>query len=253
MTAIPIEDEAHRIAHARAASMKTWARTAGVLLLITIVAGGFGELYIPSRLIVSADAAATANNIRESAWLFRLGFAGYLLEAVCDVALALIFYLLLKPAGRDLALLAVFFRLVSTAVFGATELFYFAPLLILGGAGYLKTFSPDQSNSLALLSLKLYGHGGGIFMVLYGVPSILFGYLIFRSGYFPRVLGVFLVVGGFGFVVRSFALVLAPAFPSSFLPLPMVLATLSLTPWLLIKGVDASRWEEKAAQGARSL
>ena len=84
-------------------------------------------------------------------------------------------------------------------------------------------------------------------MVFYGVPSILFGYLIFQSGYLPKVLGVLLALGGLGFVARSFALVLAPAYPSSFLLLPTVLATVSLALWLLVRGVDVAKWEEKAA------
>ena len=86
---------------------------------------------------------------------------------MCDIGLTLVLYRLLRPVREDLALLAVFFRLVSTAVFAIAELFYFAASLILGGAGYLKTFSPEQLNSLALLSLKLSGYGGGIFMLFY--------------------------------------------------------------------------------------
>ena len=226
------------------ASAQTYARIAGVLFLISIVAGGFGEFYVPSTLIVSADATATANNIRASEWLFRLGFAGYLVEAMCDIGLTLVLYVLLRRVHEELALLAAFFRLVSTAVFGAAELFYFAATFILGGAAYLKTFSPDQLNALALLSLKLYGYGGGIFMVFYGIPSILLGYLMFRSGYFPRVLGALMALGGLGFVVRNFLLVLAPAWASSLLLLPMTLAVLPMTVWLLVKGVDVRKWEE---------
>ena len=226
------------------ASAQTYARIAGVLFLISIVAGGFGEFYVPSTLIVSADATATANNLRASQWLFRLGFAGYLVEAMCDIGLTLVLYVLLRRVHEELALLAAFFRLVSTAVFGAAELFYFAATFILGGAAYLKTFSPDQLNALALLSLKLYGYGGGIFMVFYGIPSILLGYLMFRSGYFPRVLGALMALGGLGFVVRNFLLVLAPAWASSLLLLPMTLAVLPMTVWLLVKGVDVRKWEE---------
>ena len=161
--------------HPRAAPVRTYARIAGVLFLISLVAGGFGEFYVPSTLIVSGDAAATAKNIIASDSLFRIGFASYLVEAMCDIGLTLFLYLLLRPVREDLALLAAFFRLVSTAVFAVAELFYFAPLLILGGAASLKSFSPDQLNALALHSLRLYGHGAGIFMVFYGVPSILLG------------------------------------------------------------------------------
>ena len=225
--------------------IQTYARITGVLFLISVVAGGFGEFFVPSQLIVSADATATANNIIASDSLFRLGFASYLVEAVCDVALMLTLYVLLRPVHKDLALLAAFFGLVSTATFGTAELFYFAASLILGGADYLKTFSPDQLNTLALLSLKFYGYGGGIFMVFYGVTSILRGYLIFQSGYLPKVLGALLMLGGLGFVVRNFALILAPAYASDILLLPTTIAVLSLTLWLLVRGVDVPKWEEK--------
>src|SRR5215211_2276395 len=141
---------------AEAQAMQTYARVAGVLFLITMVAGFFGELYVPNKLIVSGDATATANNIISSSSLLRLSFAGYLAEAVCDITIAWVFYLLLAPIHRNLALLSAFFGLVSTATFAGTELFYFAPTFILGGAGYLKTFSPEQLNSLAMLSLKFY-------------------------------------------------------------------------------------------------
>src|SRR5260370_5537995 len=183
-------------------SAQTYARIAGVLFLLTIVAGGFGEVYVPSKLIVSADAAATAKNITDSDSLFRLGFAIYLVEGVCDIALALIFYVLLRPVRKDLALLAAFFGLVSTALFGVAELFYFGASLILRGAPYLKTFSPGQLNTLALLSLEMYGLGGGIFMVFYGVACILRGYLMFRSCYFPKFIVILLVRACFGFVAK---------------------------------------------------
>ena len=245
-SALNVNDD-RRLAQTRGASLQTYARIAGVLFLLTFVAGGFGEAYVPSKLIVSADATATANNIHAFGSLFRWGFAAYLIEAVCDIALALIFYSLLRPVHRDVSLLAAFIGLVSTTLFAVAEFFYFAPLLILGGGNYLKSFSPDQLNTLALLSLKLYGLGGGIFMVFYGVGWVLRGYLIFRSGYFPKFLGVLLVLGGIGFVTKNFALVLAPAYASDGLVLPMLLAGVSLTVWLLVRGVDAAKREAKAS------
>jgi Domain of unknown function (DUF4386) len=230
-----------------AARVQTYARIAGVLFLISALAGGFGEFFVPFQLIVSNDATATANNIMASEALFRMSFAAYLVEAVCDISLTLILYVLLRPVNRDLALLAVFFRLVGTAVFAVTELFYFAPLFILGGADYLKTFSPDQLNTLALLSLRMSVYGGGLFFVIGGVAYMIQGYLIVRSGFLPKVLGVLLALGGLGFVIRSFALALAPAYASLGLLLPTAVAGLALTAWLLVKGVDVRKWEEKAA------
>jgi len=144
--------------------------------------------YVPSKLIVSGDATATANNIHALGSLFRWGFRRLpRRKPTCDIALALILYVLLRPVSKGLALLAAFFGLVGTAEFAAAEIFYLAPSLILGGAGYLKTFSPDQLNTLALLSLKLFAYGGAMFTVFYGVGWVLRGYLIFRIGLSSQV------------------------------------------------------------------
>ena len=240
-------NEERRLARTRAASVQTYARIAGVLFLLSFAGGGFGEAYVPSKLIVSADATATAHNIQAFDSLFRMGLAGYLVEAVCDIALSLILYVLLKPVHKNLALLAAFFGLVGTAAFAACELFYLAPSLILGGAGYLKTFAPDQLNSLALLSLKLFAYGGEMFLVLYGVASVLRGYLIFQSWYLPKFLGVLITLGGLAFIAKSFLQVLAgPAYAPAYLNLLILPGLLSLTVWLLVSGVDVRKWEERA-------
>ena len=229
------------------ASAQRYARIAGVLILVSLVAGGFGEYYVPSKLIASDSATVTAHNIMSSQTLFRLGFAGYLVEAVCDLALTLVFYVLLRPVDNDIALLAVLFRILATATFAFSEFFYFAAYLILGGASYLRTFSSDELNSLALLSLKLYGHVGELFLVFYGVGSAVLGYLIVRSGYLPKGLGVLLSLGGLGFIIMNFTLLLAPAYASNFLLLPTTIGMLLLAVWLLVRGVDVTKWEEKAA------
>jgi hypothetical protein len=230
-------------------SIQTYARVAGVLFLVTMVAGFFGEAYVPYRVIVSGDAAATAKNIIAFNSLFRAGFASYLVEAVCDIALSLVMYELLRPVRKDLALLAAFFGLVSTALFAVAEFFYFGTSLIVGGAGYLKSFSPDQLNALGLLSLKMYGLGGGLFMVFYGLATLLRGHLIYRSGYLPKALGALLALAGTGFIVSNFVLVLAPAYASDFLALPMLVAGLAVTVWLLVKGVDIRKWEARVGTG----
>jgi uncharacterized protein DUF4386 len=226
-------------------TVQKYARIAGVLFLLSFVAGGFGEAYVPSKLIVSGDATSTANNIHALGSLFRWGFAGYLVEATCDIALALIFYVLLRPVRKDLALLAAFFGLVGTAEFAAAEIFYLAPSLILGGE-YLKTFSPDQLNTLALLSLKLFAYGGAMFTVFYGVGWVLRGYLILRSSYLPKVLGVLMTLGGLAFIARNFLLVLTPAYAPGSLLLLMVPGGLALAVWLLVRGVNVQRWKEQA-------
>lgn len=217
--------------------MQKYAKIAGVLLLLSIIGGGLGEFYIPSKLIVSGNATATANNIRQFDFLFRVGFATYLIEGICDVALSWIMYVLLRPVHKNLALLAAFFGLVSTAVFAVAELFYFAPVFILKGVG-LQTFSPGQLDGLALLSLRFYGYGGMLFVVFYGIATAIRGYLIFRSGYLPKFIGVLLVIGGIGFILKSFTLALAPTYSSGILLLPMSLGGVTLLVWLLVKGID---------------
>jgi uncharacterized protein DUF4386 len=230
-----------------AASAQTYARVAGVLLFVSVVCGGFGEAFVPSQL-VTPDARTTADNILQSDLLFRLAFVAYLVEAVCDIALALVFYVLLRPVNREVALLAAFFGLIATATFAGTELFYFAPALILGGAGYLKTFSADQLDALALLSIRLYALGSGLFSVFYGVRSGLFGYLMFRSGYLPAALGALLALSGLGFIIQSLVLSLSVPLSSTALLAPTFLAILALTGWLLLKGIDVAKWEAEAGR-----
>ena len=228
--------------------VQMYVRLAGVLLLLSMVGGYFGEMHVPSRIVVSRDPAATAQNILDFNMMFRWGFAGYLLEAVCDIALSLVMYVLLKPAGKNLALLAAFFGLVSTSVFAVAQFFFFGSSMILGGAEYLKGFSPDQLNSLAFIWVRMYGLGAGLFMVFYGIAAATRGYLIYRSGYLPRVLGVLLMLAGAGFIARNFVLVLAPAYVSNLFLAPMFLAGVSLTGWLMVKGVDVKKWEASAAR-----
>ena len=232
-----------------ASSVQTYAKVAGVLILLSFIGGGFGEAYVPSQLVVATDAAATMENLKLSEIMFRLGFAGYLVEACCDVTLALIFYVLLKPVHRYVSLLAAFFGLMGTATFAGAELFYFAPTLLLRGGGYLKSFSPDQINTMALLSFKLFGLGAVIFTVFYGLGWVLRGYLMFQSGYFPKFLGVLMTVAGLAFIVSNFTAVLAPKHQSGWLLALMMPGLLRLTGWLFFKGVDLPRWEEKIAGG----
>lgn len=233
-----------------AVSVQAWARMAGVLALLSFVAGGFGEMYVPSKLLVAGDAAATVQNLRAFNFLFRLGFAAYLIEAMCNVALALVLYVLLKPVNRHISLLAAFFGLMSTATFALAEMFYFAPSLLLGRAEYLQAFSPDQVNALALLSLKVYGMGGWIFTVFYGVGWTLRGGLMFQSGYLPKFLGVLMTIAGLTFVVRNLAVVLAPTYPSGWIMVLMLPGFLAMTAWFLTKGVDVTKWQERVATGA---
>jgi len=230
-------------------SPQRYARIGGVLYLYIIAAGTFAEVFVRSRLIVSADAAATARNIMANELLFRLGFSGEFLHLACDVAVAVILYALLRPVDRNIALLAALMRLACDIILAISGLSHFAVLRLLGGSAYLETFSSDQLESLALLAMRLHGDGYGISLVFFSFACLALGYLIFRSGYLPRALGALLAIAGVCYLLNSFAHFLAPAFAAALFPaifVPIFVAELSLSLWLIVKGVDAVRWDEKA-------
>ncbi len=228
------------------AAIQNYAAMAGLLFLLSFVGGGFGEAYVPSHIIVAGDAAATAQNLRSSEALFRLGFIAYLVEAVSDAALALIFYVLLRPVSRDLALLAAFFGLLATALFAAAEIFYFSSLHLAGNSAYLQAFSADQRDALALLFLKIFAYGSALFTVFYGLAWMIRGYLIVRSGYLPKLLGALVAFGGFSFAARNVLFVLAPAYASNYFLLAIFPGAVLLAFWLLIRGVNVHKWEKAA-------
>jgi len=172
-----------------------------------------------------------------------------MLTCVCDVAVALILYVLLKPVSRNLALLAAFFRLTFIAVYGAAKLFEVAALALLNRPDYLKALGPQQVHVLAHALLRAHSYGYGVSLLFFGVCTILFGRLISRSGYLPRLLGVLLWIAGWAYVVFSLAQMLSPAFTSRVLfpwiLLPGFFGELALALWLTVKGVDLPKWQEK--------
>lgn len=229
-------------------SPNTYARIGGVLYLLIIITGIFGELFVRGKLIVSGDATATANNIMASPLLWRIGIAGDIIMHVLDIPLMLVFYVLLRPVNKNLIVLALLFTLVQTAVLVATKLNLFMPLFFLGDAAYLKAFQPQQLHALSYVAIRADAHGFGVGLIFFGFACLVLGYLIIRSGYLPKVLGVFMQIAGLCYLINSFALILAPKFADSITPailLPCFIAELSLCLWLLIKGVNVSKWKEK--------
>lgn len=223
-------------------SVKSYSRAVGILLILTIVGGWFGEMYVPS-LMMTPDAATTAANLRLNDGLFRLGFAAYLVEAFSDIVLAWLFYILLRPVHRDLALLAAFFGLVSTMLFAVTKMLYFSAPMFLSGRAYLAAFPPEQLDALAAAFLSLYGWLSGLTMLFYGIAWIIRGWLAFGSGYLPRFLGAIMVAAGLGFSAKTVTYVLAPAYSSDLLLAPMFVNIIVLAVWMLARGVDGDKWD----------
>lgn len=233
------------------ASPLVLARIGGVLYLIIIVGGIFGEAFIRNRVIVSGGAAATAANIRSLESLWRFGIASEIFMLTCAVAMAWVFFILLRPVSRDLAWLATLFHLVSIALEAANELRLLQALFPLGNAEYLKAFEPEQLYATISLSLRSYAYGFNVALIFFGWFCIICGYLIFRSGYIPKVLGVLLQIAGLCYLINSFALILTPNFRLGYsLMAPVLVGEASLCVWLLVKGVNVEGWKKKQASTA---
>lgn len=224
-------------------SPQLYARIAGVLYLTIIIAGIFGELLVRNKLLVYGDAAATADNIMLSELLWRIGISGDLIMHICDLPVMVILYYLLRPVNRKLALLNLSFNLIQTAVLVINKLNLLAALFFLGDAKYLKSFSPDQLHALSYLSIKLHDFGFGIGLIFFGFVCLFEGYLFFKSGYFPKTIGVLMSIAGLCYLTNSFALLLAPQFSSIALLMPCFIAELSLSLWLIFKGVNLPIWK----------
>jgi hypothetical protein len=230
-------------------SPQLYARIGGALYLIIIVIGLYGEAFVRDRLIVSGDAAATAANIMSHESLWRFHIAAELFLLICAVALLLILFVLLRPVNRDLAFLAVFFNLISIGIEAATTMYLLEALFPLGDAGYLKAFTPEQLYAMASLSLKSHGYGFSVSLLFFGCFCVIVGYMIFKSGYLPKTIGVLMQIAGVCYLTDSFALILSPAVANRLFPailVPAFIGETSLCLWLLVKGVNVQRWRELA-------
>lgn len=232
----------------RITSPQIYARVAGLLYLIGIVAGFYAEIFVRGGLVVANDAAATAHNIITHELQYRLGFAAELIEVLCNVPLMLIFYELFKVVNKRAALLVVFFGLVGTAIESVNLLNHLAPLTLLGGGRYLSAISGVQLQAQSYLSLKLFDLGFAISLVFYGASILFLGYLIFRSSFLPWIIGVLLVFEALCYVANSFALFIVPGIAQVVFSVLAVsfIGEFSLCAWLLVMGVNVPKWEEKA-------
>ena len=208
-----------------------YARIAGALYLVIIVAGIVGPLLTRELLIVPHDAVATAHNIASSPGLWRLGIAFDVVAQLCDVPVMLILFLLLSPVDKNVARLALLFNVVQTSTLVANQLTLVAAQLL----------SPDQP-ALADVALRAYSYGEPLGLVFFGFTCLFEGYLIRHSGYLPWIVGLLMQIAGVAYVANSFLLLLAPDVASILFLIPTVVAELSFALWLVVKGVDLPRF-----------
>ncbi|AXK72134.1 DUF4386 domain-containing protein [Lysobacter sp. TY2-98] len=229
-------------------SPQPYARLAGLLYLVIIAAGIFGELAVRGSMVASGDAALTAARIAASPDRWRLGIAIDLLMHVCDVFVMWSLYALFRVVNRRLALLVLLFNLVQTAVLVANKLFLLVPLMLLGDAPYLHGVPATQLQAWSYVAIRLHEHGFGIGLIFFGVVCVLEGHLIRRSGFLPRTIGMLMQVAGVCYLVNSLAQLLAPSLQGVLFPwvmLPVFVAETSFALWLLIRGVDAGGWQRR--------
>jgi hypothetical protein len=226
------------------ASPRVKARVAGVLYLLTILTGIFAQGFISARLIVEGDAPATATNILAHKSLFEWGFTVYLIEMACQIGTTALFYDLLKPAGTSVSLLAAFLGLTGCVIKTFSRLFYIAPVFVLGGAHYLSAFNQEQLQALSLLLLKVNDRGAGMALAFFGFYAVLTGYLIIRSTFLPRILGVLSVIAGVGWLTFLYPPL---GYRLFFYIAPFgLLGAVALILRLLVFGVNEQKWNAQS-------
>jgi hypothetical protein len=223
-------------------SINKTARMAGFFYFIYML------VTIPSNIcrdsfIVLGNAAATASNIMASEWLFRLSFVGDLVSAVFFLLAAWALYALLKSVNKDLALLFLLLNLGGGAVYSISLLNQFAAVLLLSGADYLKVLQADQLQALAMFFLNLHHNGYWIAQIFFGAWLFPLGYLVYKSGFLPRILGIVMMIHFVGWTMTSLQFFLFPGFTAiTYVTYPLgLISELGLTLWLLIMGVKEQK------------
>jgi len=217
------------------------ARLAGALFLIAMVTGLFAEMYIrfPSSLIVSGDAAKTAANIMASERLYRIGIANNIITFAVDVVLIWALYLLLRPVSRNLALVALFFRLVETTLALAGITHYYVAMQFISDADHQKPFDANQMQELTI-SHDTYALNFIIVAIFLGLGSTVFNYLFFKSRYIPRALAAWGIFASLLLLISQFAIIVFPEVENTIIPAcyaPIALDEIALGLWLVLKGV----------------
>lgn len=223
-------------------SLRTHGRIAGLLYLAIIIGGIYAEFFVRMSLKVPGDAATTAAQIMAADGLFRSGIAADLLMIVCDVAIGVIFYVVLRPVNNTLALLAAFFRLAQAATLGMNLLNLLVAGRLLSGAAYLDVLGTDQLYAQAMLALEAHSMGYALAMVFFALSILLLGYLIIKSDTIPMIFGVFMIVAALGYLIDSLGGFFWPGYATyqeiftMIVLIPALVAEVSFALWLLIRG-----------------
>jgi len=233
-------------------SRKTLARIAGTIYLCMVFVAPFSLLYVPGKLIVRGDATATAENVLAHETMFRLAILADLINQVIFICLAIALYRLLRDVSRPWAWLMIAFVLVSAAVAFLNALNNIAAVTIFRGPEFLSVFDKPQRDALGMLFVRLHSQGVFIAELFWGLWLFPFGLLVFRSGFLPRFIGVWLVINCLAYVVLSVTALFFPAYYGTLFNsfLPLTLGELATMLWLLIKGATEEPSHESTAATA---
>lgn len=227
------------------------ARILAVLYLFVIVAGVTAQTSIADRLIAVDDAAKTAANILANKSVYRLGFTIFMLEMVAQVAVSALFYDLLKPVNRSVARLSAIIGFTGCGIKTFARLFYYTPLILLSGASYLSAIGSAHLEALSLAFIKINNQGAAIGLIFFGFEVLLHGWLVYKSGFLPRFLGVLSMTAGIGWLTFLWPPLGNQVFVG--VALIAIIGVIATTGWIFIRGVDDATWRERAALAATSL
>lgn len=224
------------------------ARIAGFCYLIVIATGLFSEVFVRQALRVSNDALTTAHNIQTNEMLFRWGFVADLINFVVGIPTILIIYHFFKKSNKIILQIALALVIIQTAIIAVNLLNQITPLLLLSNDTYLNTFQKSQLATLSLLSLNIQSQGYAIGLVFFGFYCIIIGFVIYKTNAIPRIIGVLYAIAGVCYLINSFTMFLSKGFANPmfvYLAIPIFIGELSVCLWLLIKGIDTTKLENK--------
>jgi hypothetical protein len=240
--------------HTAAASPQKYARVVGVLYLLIFFVGPFAFFMGRVGVVVPGDPIATVENLMASPSVFRLGIVAETVIVLVEIVVSAILYVLFIPVSKPLSLAAAFARFTQ-AILQAVNLFTAVPaLLLLGGASYLTVFNPDQLTALVLLFADANAFMIFIWGLIFGFHLLLLGYLVYKSGFIPRILGLLLIIGGVGYLAQSYGHILAPQYDEILSTVVIVLSIpgeLAFTVYLLWKGINVEKWEKRALESGQ--
>lgn len=239
--------------HTAKTSPRTYARIVGGLYLVIFFLGPLAFFLGRTSVVVPGDPAATIDNLMASEAMFRLGMVAETLIVLIEIVVSAILYVLLRPVSRPLSLASALARFAQSVLQAVNLLTAVPALLLLGSAGYLAAFEPDQLNAFVLLFMDINAFVIIIWGLIFGFHLLLLGYLVYQSGFWPRILGILLVLGSLGYLAQSYGYLLTPQYNDLLATIVVMLSVpgeLAFTVWLLWKGVNVEQWEERALASA---